>query len=386
MTRVKIGHLIHWDGPGGGPQAVINLARGFQQRGFEQVVIGGGRGRLAQFCAQAGIEWREVPIHHKATLIWGFCRLVRVLKQVHPDILFVQGQWAGPVGALAAKWAGVPTVYIAQWPSFYTDWTPWRAFRNAWAEWIPCRLARWVVALTPSTHYQYLCRGWAPEAKLRMIPNLFSPEEIPTPEEIRETRARLGWTAEHVHVVSVGRLADQKRVDWLVRAWQRVAERCPQARLWIVGDGPEEAALKRLADELKLDASCRFLGAQPRGIAYLACADLVVMTSMYEACSFVPLEAMACGRPIVLTAADGARDHVTDGREGRLVAPGDIAGLAEAVIELVENPARRESLGAAGRQHLARLMSEPVLDRYVELIEQSCGGAPTEPVSGPGPA
>ena len=367
MKTIKIGHLIHWDGPGGGPQAVINLARELKQRGIEQVIICGGRGRLAEFCTREGIERIEVPIDRKSTLLWGFCRLVSALKRTRLDTLFLHGQWAGPVGALAAGMTHVPTVYIAHWPSFYTDWNPYRAFRNALAEWIPCRLARWVVALTPSVRYQYLFRGWVKEERLRVIPNLLGLDEMPSPFETQAIRTRLNWTEDRVHVVSVGRLADQKRIDWLVKAWALVAKKCPQARLWIIGDGPEEVKLKHLANELKLQDTCQFLGAQPRGIAYLAAGDITVMTSMYEACPFVPFEAMACGRPIVATAVDGVRDHVTEGVEGRLVPPGDIQGLADAMIELITGPELRGRMGNAGRAHISRMSSDSLGNQYFQL-------------------
>lgn len=370
MKTIKIGHLIHWDGPGGGPQAVINLARGLKQQGIEQVVICGGQGRLAAFCRQEGMEQITVPIDRKITLPWGFCRLVWALKRSPLDRLFLHGQWAGPIGALAARMAGISTVYVCHWPAFYTDWNPFRAFLNALAEWIPCRLARWVVALSPSVHYQYLYRGWAKEDKLCLIPNLFSIEEVPSADESKAIRSRLDDEEKNLtHVVSVGRLSDQKRIDWLIRAWARVSAKCPRARIWIVGDGPEEETLKRLTAELKIQDTCRFLGAQPRGIAYLAAGDIAVMTTMYEASGYVPLEAMACGRPIIVTAADGVRDQVTDGVEGRLVPPGDIQQLADALIELIENPALRERMGTAGRQRLSRVMSVPALDQYVDLLK-----------------
>jgi glycosyltransferase involved in cell wall biosynthesis len=312
-----------------------------------------------------------VPIHRKGTLPWGFLRLIWTLKRNPVDRLFLHGQWAGPVGALAAWLTRVPTIYVTHWPAFYTDWTPWRAFRNAWAEWIPCRLARWVVALTASVQYQYLFRGWVHERKLRIIPNVFSNEKVPESDEILEIHKRLNWTRNQVHVVSVGRLADQKRVDWLLKAWKQVAEKCPQARLWIIGDGPEEVTLRQLAEQLGIRDTCQFLGARPCGIEYIAAGDVTVMTSMYEAFGYVPLEAMACGRPIVASAVDGVRDHITDGVEGRLVLPGNIPCLRDALIELIENSATRQQMGLAGLQRISQFSTAQTINEYLELVTSS---------------
>jgi glycosyltransferase involved in cell wall biosynthesis len=325
---MKIGHLIHLDGDGGGPEAVVNLVRGLHELRIDQVVFHGGAGRIASLCDELGIVHIQVPIDRKATLVQGFIGLLLALRRSRPDVVLMQGQWAGPMGAIAAAWVGVKTVYIAAWPSFYTDWTPFRAWRNAWVEWIPCRLACRVIALTPSGYYQYLHRRWAGDNKLVLIPNVVRLSAIPSAEDARRIRRENGWGTEAIHVVSVGRLADQKRVDWLLKAWKGVQSQCPVARLWIVGDGPEKAALEKLSIQLGITGTCTFLGARPHGIEYMAAADVVVMTTLYESFGFVAIEAKACGKPLIANAVDGVRDNVKDGVEGYLVAPNDSVGLA----------------------------------------------------------
>ncbi|MEI6167042.1 MAG: glycosyltransferase family 4 protein [bacterium] len=368
---MKIGHLIHLDGSGGGPEAVINLMRGFQLAGHEQVVFLGGNGRIVAACDRMAIECVRVPIHRKILLLWGMIRLIRSLSRIRPDVLLIQGQWGGPVGAVAAKMAGVKSVYITQWPAFYTDWTPWRAFRNAWAEWIPCRLACRVVALTQSVYYQYLHRRWAGDGKLVLIPNVFQQSGIPSLEDSARIRREYGWSHDDVHVVSVGRLADQKRVDWLLKAWQEVQQHCAAARLWIVGDGPERAMLEGLARQLGITRTCTFLGERPHGIEFMAASDVVVMTSLYESCAFVPLEAKACGKPLIANAVDGVRDNVRDGVDGYLVAPNDSATLALRIMEVVNDPLLRHQMGVAGIAAMAKIDSHQIIIRYLDLINKT---------------
>jgi 1,2-diacylglycerol 3-alpha-glucosyltransferase len=150
---------------------------------------------------------------------------------------------------------------------------------------------------TASVYYQYLYRGWAGD-KMVVIANVFSPSELPTAEDAARLRLELGWSADAIHVVSVGRLADQKRVDWLLKAWPEVQQQCPLARLWIVGDGPDRRSLEALAGRLGITGPARSLGAE-KGIEFLAASDLVVMTSLYESSGFVALERRPAASPHV---------------------------------------------------------------------------------------
>ncbi len=363
--------MIHLDGAGGGPEAVISLMNGLRASGVDQVVFHGGVGRIASACDQLGVSRVQLPIDRKITLVWGFVRLVLALRRLRPDVLLTHGQWAGPVAALAASLAGVKTIYITHWPAFYTDWTPLRAWRNAWAEWIPCRLAARVVALTPSVHSQYLHRGWVGQGKLVQIPNVFSTTGLPTVEDAAAIRRQHGWADDAIHVVSVGRLVAQKKVEWLLEAWTEVERNCPSARLWIIGDGPERTTLERLSQSRGLQGTCTFLGAQPGGIRFMAASDIVVMTSLFESASFVPLEAKACGRPIVASAVDGVRDNVREGVDGYLVPPGDAAALAGRLRELIESSEVRRQMGEAAVAAMSRLDSREIVERYRALAVEA---------------
>lgn len=365
---MRIGHVIHLDGDGGGPEAVVNLVRGFHDVGVDQVVFHGGKGRLSAACDALGVPCVRLPIDRKVTLIVGFLRLVLALRRTRPDVLLAQGQWAGPIAALAAVLTRVKTIYVAQWPAFYTDWTPFRAWRNAWAEWLACRLACRVVALTPSSHYQYLHRGWAGDDRLVLLPNVFSDSGRPTETDVARIRREHGWSPDAIHVVSVGRLAGQKRVDWLVKAWSEVQQECPSARLWIIGDGPERTALEKLAEHRGITRTCTFLGTRARGIEFIAASDIVVMTSLYESFGFVALEAKACGRPLIASAVDGLRDNVRHGVDGYLVAPNDIPALARRLVEVIENPDLRHQMGQAGAAVIAETDSAAIVARYLELV------------------
>lgn len=370
MTSEKrrVVHLIHLDGPGGGPRIASQHVE-YQKDHFEIIVIHGGQGYLTETCRRLGIKEVQLPLARLSECFGGFILLVNELKKLKPDLMVLHGQWAGPIGAMAARLAGVRrTIYLCHWPSFYTDWDLRRVVRNFLAEVIPGHLASRVIAISRSNHDKYLQFGLASPERLVMIPNPINSTLAPSESDGLALRKELGWSSAHCHVVSIGRLVDQKRLDWLLNAWKIVQASEASAKLWIIGDGPLEETLRGLADRLGISASCTFLGARPDGWKCIAAADVVAMSSQYEGHAGVPLEAMACGKPIIANDVDGIRDSLTDGEEGFLIPPGDPAAFAHRLIKLVQDPQLRSSMGSAGRSSVQKFSPEFVFRAHREMM------------------
>jgi glycosyltransferase involved in cell wall biosynthesis len=149
-------------------------------------------------------------------------------------------------------------------------------------------------------------------------------------------------------VVSTGRLNPQKDFPTMLRAWQRVAARFPQATLEIAGAGPEEAKLKNFAAALNLER-VRFAGFRPDIAAFLDGADLYIQSSAWEGLPLTVMEAMAAGLPVIASAVDGVPEIVENNRTGLLVPPGDAPALAEKIIALLDDRPRALALGSAAR-------------------------------------
>lgn len=365
----KIVHLIHHDQVGGGSTALTQHLRHHGRR-YETWVLHGGRGPLARVCGELGLSEVSLPFDEKWKVPFGFLALIWQLRRIKPDLLILHGQWSGPIGALAGKLAGVPRMlYIAHWPAFYSDWDFFRINRNHLVEWLPTRLCDRLVFLSEGNYYQYMLREFPIEGKVTCLPSMIDFAQLPTAAEAAAIRRELGWTDDTVHVVSVGRIATQKKIDWLLRSWKRVQDSGVKAQLWIVGGGESEKEMRLLANALGLSATCTFLGSKPRGIAYLQAADVVAMTTLYEGHAITPLEAMACGRAIVANDVDGVHGSFTDGREGFLVPPGNIELFAERLLTLIQNPTLREEMGQRGKQRAEEYESGKVLDRYVALYD-----------------
>lgn len=181
---------------------------------------------------------------------------------------------------------------------------------------------------------------------------------LPGPSERDAARARLGVADEVPVIGTIARLDPVKDLGTLIRA---VADVPGTPHLLIIGSGPEEAALDRLATDRGIADRVRFLGHRDDAREWLAGCDVYVNSSISEGVSLTILEAMAAGLPIVATAVGGTPE-VVDDTCGRLVPPRDPAALAAAIGELLSDPARAKTLGAAAR---LRVESRFTLDHMV---------------------
>jgi glycosyltransferase involved in cell wall biosynthesis len=214
-------------------------------------------------------------------------------------------------------------------------------------------------------------------AKVVVLPNGIDLDEIAartpsSPREVAETAFSALRGAEPVFL-SVGRLERYKGFLDIRDALLRLHRDGALGRGWawvIAGSGPLEAALTgdpALRERVVLAGRVD----EPLLHALYARADVFVHAPHFEGSSLVTLEAMAHGLPVVATAAGGIPDKVEEGVTGRLVAPGDVKGLAGALAWLARQPAARRSQGAAGRHRVRTLFSWDVLvERTIALYEE----------------
>ncbi|MYT05931.1 MULTISPECIES: glycosyltransferase, partial [Streptomyces] len=268
-------------------------------------------------------------------------RLARVIEEVRPDLVHAHSAKAGLAGRIAVR-GRIPTVFQPHAWSFEAVGGVTAALALGWER----RAARWsarTVCVSEAERRTGLRAGIA--GRWSVIPNGIDTDRF-RPAAADTVRARLlpGVDPAAPLVVCVGRLCRQKGQDVLLRAWDAVLRRVPGARLVLVGDGPERDVLRARAPE-----SVRFAGAVADAVPWYRAADLVVLPSRWEGMALAPLEAMACGRPVVMTDVDGARESLPPALASRcLVPPQNPAALADAVAALLLDPPLRESLGHQG--------------------------------------
>ena len=152
----------------------------------------------------------------------------------------------------------------------------------------------------------------------------------------------------------------------LVEAAARLRETHPEAQVLIAGEGPERAGLEALRERLGVDGAVRLLGVRNDVPDILAALDVAVCCSDFEGGPLSVMEYMGAGLPVVATRVGGLPELVKDGETGVLVEPRDPAALAAAIGELLDDPGRRDRLGAAGRELRS---SEYDIDVWVRRLE-----------------
>ncbi|MGW4398680.1 glycosyltransferase [Amycolatopsis nivea] len=291
-----------------------------------------------------------------------------------PDVAHAHFWMSGVATVLAAREAGVPTVQ-----TFHALGVVKRRHQGD-ADTSPpdrMRLERMVgkqvdrIVATCSDEVFELARQGVPRQRISVVPCGVDLDRFGTggPVVPRTAPKRL---------VSVGRLVPRKGFDLAIAALPRV----PETELVIAGGpasgalsrDPEARRLRRLAERLGVADRVHLAGQVSRAEmpALLRSADAVLCTPWYEPFGIVPLEAMACGVPVVAAAVGGLTDTVVDGITGRLVPPRDPARLAARLRALLDEPAELEALGTAGQERVrARYSWDRIAAETVRAYEKA---------------
>ena len=165
-------------------------------------------------------------------------------------------------------------------------------------------------------------------------------------------------------ILGVGRLTEQKDFATLLKALALVREHRP-ARLMILGEGEEKAALEALAASLGLEDHVQMPGFVANPFTYMAKSSVLALSSLWEGLPGVVIQALACGCPVVSTdCAGGVREILEDGAYGRLVPVGDHGAMAEAILETLDRPAEPRLL----LERAADFHVDKITERYLDLM------------------
>ena len=362
---MKVLHVLDSFSFGGAEQLVASLgaspARGLTMAAASLAPAGVGRDAMLPRLEAAGLCPVHLGVRRLADPV-GLARLVHHLRRSDVDVVHAHLGYAATVVPVAARLAGLPCV--ATLHHVPEDLPRRERLKERLSVRVPAHLGR-LVLVSHAARHEFALRHGPATPSWRVIHNGVDlarfPEDIGAGEQLDRPPT---WLA-------VAALRRPKGHLDLLEAWARLVADHPGARLLVAGDGPERALIQSAITGLGLGREVELLGSRDDIPSLLRQVDGVVSASHTEALPTALIEASAAALPVVATAVGGTAEVVLDGTTGLLVPPHRPDRLAEALRELVGDPARRVDLGRAGRLHAEGVFAmQPWVDNLLELYQE----------------
>lgn len=372
---MRILHTIDTTGPGGAEKLILELARATRKRGHESHVALVGEGWLCDRFREAGFDPVILPGLNTRWSYKYLVSLVTELRRRQIDIVHSHLFGAAVYCSVASRITGVPLVATLHGEVDLPE---------------PSRLSRTKVRVMNTGARAHVFVSHVLEAALkrrfpfnsaraRVIHN-----GIPIPTELpavsTELRERLSIAPSARVVGALGNVRPAKGYDKLLDLVHFLRHKMGEDVVAVVaGDGDGNGLLGELLAKrhtLALDDAVHFLGYEADKYVFLRQLDAVVLTSSSEGLPFAPLEAMVAGTPVVAFGCGGVPEIIEDGVSGRLIAPGDVQAMAQALQAIFSDQQTRERIVTNGRRVVSERFSERVMvdqyfELYRELIEQT---------------
>lgn len=286
-----------------------------------------------------------------------FFALAAHLRSLRPSILQTHGYKANVIGLFLSAQLRLPWVAFLHGETFEN----WKVATYFAFERLAVRRADRIVAVACHMKDRLIADG-VPADKIRVVHNacLIEPAVLESVLACSPTRPpRIGIAA---------RLSPEKGVDIGIEAFAQVVKRYPDAQLLIAGEGPEDERMMQVAKRLRVGSRVEWMGYQEDIAGFYDRLTVLLIPSRSEGLPNVALEAMAHGVPVVATAVGGIPEVVADGRTGLLAKSGDIEGLAQRIIRLLDDTLLRNRLRRNGCLEVASRFSLDTRMRALSAI------------------
>lgn len=365
---------------GGTEQQTMNLARTLVQLGQDVrlIVYFEYDHAMAKQLKASGIEvqclnWvRSLPS-------WRFVRKLRaLLEQENPSIVHIQYMAPGALPIIAAKLAGVTRIFA----TVHQPWTPSHGLRNKFILRVVARLCDRFTVVSETAE-----RSWFGSSHLIEHDSPISEQprhftlhnavdvsrltDIAKQFEDKPDWSSLGIPPQAVVIGAVSRLRHEKGIDLLLEAFASIKSHDHKpVYLILVGDGPDRPSLEHRAKALGVTDRVIFVGSVDwlTAMWYLAQMDIVVVPSRFEGFGLTAAEAMAMGKPVVVSDAHGLTEIVQDQQNGLVFEAENWGKLAEHISTLISNPELSYQLGERAKQTVAQKFDIPMFKKNVATL------------------
>jgi len=345
LDNLCIAHIISALGRGGMENSVARLSIAQKALGHEvHVICIRDLGRTADMLSEGGVPVHLLHFRYRLNpaSLW---RLSQLLRSLGFNVVQTHNYRPNVSGTLAAKMAHIPAIF-----STIRTVNRWDTRRQFWMDRLMSLWKDGIICVSREVRDRYVEKmKWNPE-KYQVIYNGIDPLSFQRSEKAKYLYRRYGLSEDDVHILCIARLVKIKDHSTLLRAHERVIKQQKNARLLLLGGGPLREDLQREVERLALSDHVRFLGHQDNIAEWLSIADVSVLSTHVEGFSLTVLESMAAGIPTIATAVGGNREAIENGVTGFLTPLGDADAIAERVLELLDNPDLRRTIGERAKR------------------------------------
>lgn len=373
QDRTTVGHVLHSLDRAGAEVLAADLARKLSDRYRFVFLCLDGVGPLGVQLASEGFD--VVDLTRRPGIDWSLGKRIRAEVKRHRIGLLHAHQYTPFFYAALSRGLGSsPPILFTEHGRHYPDQRKLkRVLANRWL----LKPGDRVTAVGRFVADALTANEGIPGERVRVVYNGIDPDAFPLADTESRAAARKlmggpGEPGDGPVVLQVARFHPVKDHDTAVRGFAHALKRVPNARLVLVGDGPERAATEALTAELDIHERVEFMGIRSDVAALLPGADAFMLSSVSEGVSVTLLEAMSTGLAIVATDVGGNGEVVEHGETGLLSPRGDDRGLGENLADALTDADRRRTMGAAGRAKLLEQFTQERMHRaYAEVYGQT---------------
>ncbi len=366
MDKTTVVHIITKLELGGAQQNTLFTVSHLDREVYKPVLISGTEGILVEEAKQLpGVNLhfvsdlvREIkPLKDLKALV----KISGILKQIRADaksskvIVHTHSSKAGILGRWAARLAGIRLIVHSVHGFSFNDYQPslMRAFYIL-LERITARITTVFITVSDADREEGIRKGIFTKDDVTLIRSGIDIKKFcDLPSDRISLRGHLGIDPDVPVIAMIACFKPQKAPLDFVRVAKKVSDERSDALFYLVGDGRLRPQIEQLIEELNIGDKVILLGWRRDIPEIMHSIDLLVLTSLWEGLPRVLPQAMASGVPVVATNVNGAPEAIRNGLNGYLLAPGDIAGMAQKIVYLINNPEEALKMGRKGRELVA---------------------------------
>ncbi len=354
-------HTIGKKKYGGGERWVVNAAGGMHDHGHDVILAGSKNSVLLEEARHRGVKTLNFSVYSDFNFFKAW-RLSRIIRDNNIDVLICKGRELA-VSGLAARWSGRNPVLIRRSGSPPPTRSLRLVLRTQW-------FVHGVITNTQTIQEIYHQNGFTEENFVKIIYNgLTLHDELPPYNFADKFPGKLV-------VLCIGRVVAHKGYFFLIDAIPEILKKFPSLLFYVLGDGRDKERLEKYAREKGVADKIVFAGYIHQPIPYIKGCDFFLHPSLYEGMPNAPMEAMAYGKPVIMTRVNGAEELSNNGEYALLIPPSDSDAIANAVVHLMENRENQYNVAAKaqsfvrdkfGMKTMIRNLETYILDRKQKM-------------------